>query len=849
MSTFGELFGQLVRNKRGIEGLSQEALAAKAFGDSAKKTRVSELESGKIPNPRAVTIDAYKVALDITEEEVAGLRRNSNAQPQPGQAQTQTAFNLPPTPTDDFFGRGEQMAQLEQALNTVAAAIQSLRGMGGVGKTTLALHYANQPELAQRFPIRWWVEAETELGIQKSLADLGRTLGEAEVQEPDANAAQKTLIWLRARPRAALILYDNAQDAAVLKPYLPGPTATALVTTRVRKLAGLAEVPLEQWEVETARDYLLKRTGEKDVEAATELAEALGGLPLACAQAAAYCEGDVETLVGYLAIFREQPEFVLDQDNAGDETGRTISRTFQLSLDKAKEECPAAETMLTVMSQLAPAPLPMAVFGHEKAPEGLQTEAEARKARAALIRWALVERAEVRDKLQDVTTDCLAAHRLVLLAAKVMAPEGALESAAGALGRTFPLGVQNGVKDWPLCAALAPHASNLLNVTSETMLALNNPQNITQALTQAAGFYQFARADYTHACELFQAALSITEATFGSDHPAVAIALSNLANTFHGLGGVENLLRARQALERSLEIHEAVGQHEHLRTATSLSNLAAVLKDLGGRENLVRAKEALEQALRIEEATRGHEDESIAVSLSVLSTVLRNLGGVENLLHARAALERSIKIVTTALGSEHPQLATNLSNLANVLMDLGGPENLSQARNALERALKIREATHGMDHPFVATHLSNLAMVLRQVGGSENLSKARVAQERGLKIAKISMSYNHPDVAVSYSNLALILMDLGGTKNLSDALEALDRALKIDEAAFGPVHPNIGIGYLNRASILAQMKDISGALEFAKRAYTIFVNALGLAHDHTQNAAEWIEGLSGDALN
>ncbi len=73
MPTFGERFGELVKRTRAVEGLSQQSLAVQVFGDESYKTRVSELENGKIKKPQAKTIDAYVVALNIPKQELDEL--------------------------------------------------------------------------------------------------------------------------------------------------------------------------------------------------------------------------------------------------------------------------------------------------------------------------------------------------------------------------------------------------------------------------------------------------------------------------------------------------------------------------------------------------------------------------------------------------------------------------------------------------------------------------------------------------------------------------------------------------------------------------------------------------------
>ncbi|MEO1613335.1 MAG: toll/interleukin-1 receptor domain-containing protein, partial [Pseudomonadota bacterium] len=239
-----------------------------------------------------------------------------------GEPEIKTAVSLMPVPTRHFFGREEMVEQLHDTiLRANAASVQAVAGGAGIGKTTLALHYANLESVAARFPIRWQVNAETlpdgaktpsTDGLDSGLAGLGRALGVAQAQEPDAVAAQKTLAWLRAEPRDALILFDNADDGALLAPYLPEGTATILVTTRIDGMAGLPSLSLDRWDEETAARFLMDRSGDTDEDAAKALAQALDGLPLACEQAAAYAQGARISLAAYLDLFEQNPGAMLD---------------------------------------------------------------------------------------------------------------------------------------------------------------------------------------------------------------------------------------------------------------------------------------------------------------------------------------------------------------------------------------------------------------------------------------------------------------------------------------------------------------------------------------------------------
>jgi len=162
----------------------------------------------------------------------------------------------------------------------------ALYGMGGVGKTQLALAYAQR--YRADYELGWWVPAETELGLVTALADLGADLG-LSAELPPAELAAGTRDALGGLS-GWLLIFDNAPDPAAVAEYLPGAGGGhVLVTSRDSAWQGIADpVPVDLLPQQEAVGLLLRRSGDPDQQAAARLAEALGRLPLALEQAAAY---------------------------------------------------------------------------------------------------------------------------------------------------------------------------------------------------------------------------------------------------------------------------------------------------------------------------------------------------------------------------------------------------------------------------------------------------------------------------------------------------------------------------------------------------------------------------------
>ena len=230
-----------------------------------------------------------------------------------------------------------------------ACLIFSLAGSGlrGVGKTTLAAAYAERHRADYR--ASWWIRAQTESTMRADLVSLGVRLGWVAADEKEEPAFDKVRERLRDEAEGLLLIYDNAIDAASLKPYLPpGGAARVLVTSNAHAWRGVAApVEIRLWPKEIGADYLIARTGrENERGGAQTLSEALGGLPLAHEQAAAYCERLDVSLAEYARRLEATPTKLLDaeRDAPAEYHDRlTVAKTFALAIDEAARLHPGAE--------------------------------------------------------------------------------------------------------------------------------------------------------------------------------------------------------------------------------------------------------------------------------------------------------------------------------------------------------------------------------------------------------------------------------------------------------------------------------------------------------------------------
>jgi hypothetical protein len=265
--------------------------------------------------------------------------------------------------------------------------------------------------------------------MRADLVGLGMRLGWVAADEKEELALEKVRSALREDGEGILLIYDNAIDAANLRPYLlAGGSARALVTSNSPAWRGVATVlEIQLWPKQVGGDYLIARTGRANERSEAEaLSEALGGLALAHEQAGAYCDRLGLTLAEYCKRFSASPAPLLDaiKDAPGDyHSGLTVAKAFALAIDEASKLHPAAEQLIYYSAVLAPEPIPLFLFSEGRGKFGQPfasqiAEVGLDEAVAALRAFSLVGRETIADDREpSITTDTIRLHRLVRAAA------------------------------------------------------------------------------------------------------------------------------------------------------------------------------------------------------------------------------------------------------------------------------------------------------------------------------------------------------------------------------------------------------------------------------------------------
>jgi tetratricopeptide (TPR) repeat protein len=524
-----------------------------------------------------------------------------------------------PARNPKFSGRGELLEQLHARLQAGSAAAVvptgAVHGLGGVGKTQLAIEYAHR--FRSDYDLAWWIPAEQPTSATAALSKLARRLGVSQVTDQTEMIAA-LFDLLRGRDRW-LLIYDNAERPDRLAALLPeGGGGHLLVTSRWSAWGAQAEpLQVNVLRRDEAIAFLAQRTGFDDEAALDRLADALGDLPLALEEAAAYLEQTQVGLDHYLGLVRDRTRELFDLDQAAAQEHsdqRRVATVWSVSLDRVRAEAPAAEALLALCAFLAP-DLPRELPGEQ--PQALPEELAQTVNDPLAYNRTLAEIG--RYSLATVTPITLGVHRLVQAVIQArLGEEGErawAEVAVGLLRERFPNKSWE-VTTWPDCERLLPHVL----AASGHAARLHVAGEEAGWLLDRASTYLRERGQYKEAKPIAERAVAISEQALGSDHLEVSWRCDNLGRTLQALG---DLAAAREQLERALESSEAALGPDHPDVATRRSNLGTVLQDLG---DLDGAREQLERALVIGEAALGPDHPMVETLRSNLRSVLRDIG-------------------------------------------------------------------------------------------------------------------------------------------------------------------------------------------------------------------------------
>ncbi|MGO8100697.1 tetratricopeptide repeat protein [Rhizobium leguminosarum] len=633
----------------------------------------------------------FFTASDVPEMPSALARRSAEAR----------IFNIQLRLPRHFLGRENELEAIDRAWGEGEGrvAILALHGMRGVGKSTVAAAYAERHR--KEYRAIWWIRAQSASTLRTDLVALGRRLGWAALDEREEPALAKTIRQLSDDGKGILLIFDNAFDAAGLKPFLPrAGKSRMLVTSTSHNWRGIGQpIPISVWPKNVGADYVMARTGrDSELTPAEVLAEMLGGLPLAHEQAAAYCERLDVSFSEYAKRFEATPGRMLDdQRHAPIEYngGLTVGKTFALAMEEAVKLNPAAGTLISYAAHLPPEPLPLFLFTEGLTRETALSDDGIYEAIAVLRAFALVERISIPDERDpSVVTDAIRIHRLVKKVVEPLLPPDQTYkirvNLVAAMLKVYPVirgTAHTDITGLSRCRLLDPIIVALIGREEENLTDLAVGVFTVALFERLADYRHLILGETAVARQLQEQAVDILEKQFGRVDERVASSLNVLAGI---LKDESELIGARNLYERALAIYKAKSGERDANTAAATYNLAMLLIEM---KDFSAAQELIAHAQDIWGDKLDIDDVPFATVISGRAQLLIATGKMGL---ARPLLERALVIREKKLGSEHPDTARSLCMLADLMVAQG---EHAEAMPLLERAVSIRKKIFGNNHP------------------------------------------------------------------------------------------------------------------------------------------------------
>ncbi|MGY1691981.1 FxSxx-COOH system tetratricopeptide repeat protein [Geodermatophilus sp. SYSU D01105] len=712
-------------------------------------------------------------------------------------------------------------------------------GMGGVGKTQLAAAYAHRLWDAHQLDLLMWLTATSRDAIVTGYAQAGADVASPPAGEDTEQVAARFLAWLAETDKRWLVVLDGLTDPADLKGLWPeGRTGRVLVTTRRRDVA-LADrgtvVDVDLFTPDEAIAFLNGRMdpdGQHDerLEQAGELAEDLGRLPLALAQAAAYMRDRDLTCAAYRRrLAQRRLELALPPDAAAGDYAGTVATTWSLSIELADRLAPAglARRLLTLAAQLDPHGIPTGLFTSNAVRSHLAALKEKRVLRRANSSTAEVPVDEVEDALSNL-------HRLSLIT--LVSSEGGKGGGGGAV-RLHAL-VQRAAREQahPAEVNAAAHtaAAALIQVWPEqdyeprhALLAQSLRDN-TDALVATspgplwtpdehpvlfrAGRSRSAGGLFGQAVAYWTTLLVTAEQVLGPDHPDTLANRSNLGLAYQDAGCPAKALALLKPALADAERLLGPGNPESL----AIQSVLALACEDAGRP--AEALTLLERALADAERILGPDDLECLDIRNNLAVAYQNAGRPADAL---ALLEHTLPDRERLLGLQHPDTLDSRHNLAVAYRDVG---RLAEAVALLERTLADTERLLGPEHPDTLASRHNLAIAYRDAGQRD---EAVALFERTLADRERILGPEHPDTLTSRGNLASAYREAG---RLDEALPLFQRTVIDSERVLGAVHPLLAAALYRLGQVQAELGDLASAAAALGRAVEVDATAYGVYH-------------------
>lgn len=717
-----------------------------------------------------------------------------------------------PSRNPRFTGRSDLIRNLHNTLvsSTERAALlpHTLHGLGGVGKTHLAIEYVHR--FAHEYDLICWLPAHDVTQVRDSLVELGHAMGLPDNPQNVTRAIEAVLDALRTGEpyRRWLLVFDNADQPEDLRPYLPYPTGHVLLTSRN---AGWSEVAnafeIDVFDREESIALIRRRVDAISDQDADRLADRLGDLPLALDQAAAWQAQTGMQVDEYLRLFDKQFERLTEHPTG--EYPTPVGATYALTLDRLREQSPGAAQLLDVCAFFGAEPISVSLLW-----AGRQADLPSPLARTLrdqiLLRRALLEISKYALARVDSVNDELSVHRLVQVVLRSRLDETEREQTKLAAQRI--LAAANPAEpdvegNWPRHRELSPH------IMPADLVEADEDETRQVVVDQIR--YRWSRGDYESSEELGRITVERWREPWGDSDVLNLLSRRHLAVTLQTLGYYDE---ARELAEHTLAQFQRLFGDDHEHTLVTADSVAWAQR-ISGKYREARRLD--EDNLGRWRRVYGDDHPKTLKAANNFAIDLRWLG---DFTQAREVDEESVRLRRTVYGEENRNTQLAITSLARDHYGLG---NYSVGLEMQERALEIQSRVLGPTHAEVLSATRNLIVLLRKVGHH--------ARARDLAVELVEtyeQRFGKNDEPTLAANVSLVNA-MRVTGQLDEALRLGQEVLRRYRKAFGPEHPATLACTTNLAIVLRHRESFGEALTLNEATLDAFRAVLGDDHPFT----------------
>jgi len=548
----------------------------------------------------------------------------------------------------------------------------ALDGLGGVGKTQIALQFAHQIQETSPECSVFWVQATDSTTFHSSYREIAQKLGIPGVEDDKALIEQLVLKELEDLPKPWLLLVDNADNYEMLSKaddriasralldFLPNSgNGAILFTTRDNKAAtNFAEANVIRVEemnraesIELLKNSVqVKKHNLLDDKASTnELLDLLCDLPLAIKQGAAYINMNSTPISKYLSLCQGSDEDIIEiLSKKFDDRRRykshhnPVATTWLISFEQILHQDPLAADYLSFIGVIFRENIPVSLL-----PPG-KSLLEQEDAIGTLTAYSFVTK--------RMNEDAFDVHRLVHLVTRNWLERNSKLSISAdrALRRLVEIIPAGGYLDREVWMRYLPHGIYLVNTSKvdreNEMIMIN--------LLDHIGDCQLSVGQYFGAENMYERTIILGEGVLGRDHPAILICMSKLGLAITRQG---NYNAAEPIFRETLKRQEDVIGKEHPATLTTMNNLASLLQAQG---NYDEARPIYRETLELREKILGKEHPNTLASMNNLAYLLWYQGKYSE---AEPIYRETIKLQEKILGKNHPDTIASINNLSCLL--------------------------------------------------------------------------------------------------------------------------------------------------------------------------------------